>query len=139
MKDVRETIEQAEKRLGEQDIGTILFLDEVHRFNKAQQDALLPSVETGLLILIGATTENPFFEVTNHKHKKRCETFPHFHKVTNELNYIVSGELKVDGKFMFAGDMWIYEPNEVSNVEFLEDSELIIVRWPSIPSDKYPA
>ena len=63
VKDVRETIAQAEKRLGEQDIGTILFLDEVHRFNKAQQDALLPSVETGLLILIGATTENPFFEV----------------------------------------------------------------------------
>ena len=63
VKDVRETIERAEKRLGEQDIGTILFLDEVHRFNKAQQDALLPSVETGLLVLIGATTENPFFEV----------------------------------------------------------------------------
>ena len=57
VKDVRETIERAEKRLGEQDIGTILFLDEVHRFNKAQQDALLPSVETGLLVLIGATTE----------------------------------------------------------------------------------
>ncbi|HJP15701.1 MAG TPA: replication-associated recombination protein A [Acidimicrobiales bacterium] len=63
VKDVRETVERAEKRLGEQDIGTILFLDEVHRFNKAQQDALLPSVETGLLVLIGATTENPFFEV----------------------------------------------------------------------------
>lgn len=43
--------------------GTILFLDEVHRFNKSQQDALLPSVESGLLVLIGATTENPFFEV----------------------------------------------------------------------------
>lgn len=81
--------------------------------------------------------KNPFFEVAHHKHKKGCETFPHFHKVTNELNYIVSGELKVDGKFMFAGDMWIYEPNEVSKVEFLADSELIIVRWPSIPSDKY--
>jgi len=38
---------------------------------------------------------------------------------------------------MSAGDMWIYEPNEVSNVEFLEDSDLIVVRWPSIPSDKY--
>ena len=50
-------------RLGERGQGTILFLDEVHRFNKAQQDALLPSVETGLLVLIGATTENPYFEV----------------------------------------------------------------------------
>ncbi len=53
----------ATARLGERDVGTILFLDEVHRFNKAQQDALLPSVESGLLVLVGATTENPYFEV----------------------------------------------------------------------------
>jgi putative ATPase len=63
VKDVRAIIEDARRRLGEQSVGTILFLDEVHRFNKAQQDALLPSVEDGLLILIGATTENPYFEV----------------------------------------------------------------------------
>ena len=63
VKDVRELAAAAEARLGERDIGTILFLDEVHRFNKAQQDALLPSVESGLLVLIGATTENPYFEV----------------------------------------------------------------------------
>jgi putative ATPase len=63
VKDVRETLGRAEQRLGERGQGTILFLDEVHRFNKAQQDALLPSVESGLLVLIGATTENPYFEV----------------------------------------------------------------------------
>jgi putative ATPase len=63
VKDVRDLIARAERRLGEHEQGTILFLDEVHRFNKAQQDALLPSVETGLLVLIGATTENPYFEV----------------------------------------------------------------------------
>ena len=63
VKDVRAVIEQARQRLGERGVGTILFLDEVHRFNKSQQDALLPSVEEGLLILIGATTENPFFEI----------------------------------------------------------------------------
>ncbi len=63
VKDVREIIERARARLGERDQRTILFLDEIHRFNKAQQDALLPSVEDGLLTLIGATTENPFFEV----------------------------------------------------------------------------
>ena len=63
VKDVRELVARAQARLGESDVGTILFLDEVHRFNKAQQDALLPSVESGLLVLIGATTENPFFEV----------------------------------------------------------------------------
>ena len=63
VKDVREVIARAEQRLGERGQGTILFLDEVHRFNKAQQDALLPSVESGLLVLVGATTENPYFEV----------------------------------------------------------------------------
>jgi putative ATPase len=63
VKDVREVISAAEERLGAHGRGTILFLDEVHRFNKAQQDALLPAVESGVLTLIGATTENPFFEV----------------------------------------------------------------------------
>jgi putative ATPase len=63
VKDVRDVIAKAEQRLGERGVGTMLFLDEVHRFNKAQQDALLPAVESGLLVLIGATTENPFFEV----------------------------------------------------------------------------
>ncbi|HUR23407.1 MAG TPA: replication-associated recombination protein A [Acidimicrobiales bacterium] len=63
VKDVREVVEGARRRLAEQGQSTILFLDEVHRFNKSQQDALLPAVEEGVLILIGATTENPFFEV----------------------------------------------------------------------------
>ena len=63
VKDVREVIERARQRLGERQQGTILFLDEIHRFSKAQQDALLPAVEDGTLTLIGATTENPFFEV----------------------------------------------------------------------------
>ncbi len=63
VKEVREVIERARDRLGQHEQGTILFLDEIHRFNKAQQDALLPSVEAGVITLIGATTENPFFEV----------------------------------------------------------------------------
>ncbi|MGH9123098.1 MAG: replication-associated recombination protein A, partial [Acidimicrobiales bacterium] len=63
VRDVREVIEQARQSLAETGRGTILFLDEVHRFNKSQQDALLPAVETGVITLIGATTENPFFEV----------------------------------------------------------------------------
>jgi putative ATPase len=62
--EVREVIARArERRAG--DRGTIFFLDEIHRFNKAQQDALLPAVEEGLVTLIGATTENPYFEVNN--------------------------------------------------------------------------
>ena len=64
VKDVREIAERARARMGEQGRGTILFLDEVHRFNRTQQDALLPHVEEGLLVLIGATTENPFFSLT---------------------------------------------------------------------------
>jgi len=63
VKDVREVIDEARQRLGMHGQGTILFLDEIHRFSKAQQDALLPAVEDGTLTLIGATTENPFFEV----------------------------------------------------------------------------
>jgi putative ATPase len=61
--DVRGVIARARERLGAQGQRTILFLDEIHRFNKAQQDALLPVVEVGLVTLIGATTENPYFEV----------------------------------------------------------------------------
>ena len=63
VKDVRETVVGARRLLGEQGRGTILFLDEVHRFNRTQQDALLPAVEDGTLTLIGATTENPYFSV----------------------------------------------------------------------------
>jgi putative ATPase len=63
--DVRATIARARERLGAQGQRTILFLDEIHRFNKAQQDALLPAVEEGLVTLIGATTENPYFEVNS--------------------------------------------------------------------------
>ena len=63
VKDVREVSADAHRLMGEQGRGTILFLDEVHRFNRTQQDALLPSVEDGTLVLVGATTENPFFSV----------------------------------------------------------------------------
>jgi putative ATPase len=63
VKEIREAIDTAQNQRGLYDRRTILFVDEVHRFNKAQQDALLPWVENGTIILIGATTENPFFEV----------------------------------------------------------------------------
>jgi putative ATPase len=63
--EIRSVIERARERRRGSGRPTILFLDEIHRFNKAQQDALLPAVEEGLLTLIGATTENPFFEVNS--------------------------------------------------------------------------
>ena len=62
---VREVLAAARERLGANGRRTILFLDEIHRFNKAQQDALLPGVEEGVITLIGATTENPYFEVNS--------------------------------------------------------------------------
>src|SRR6266513_6260267 len=61
---VREIIKEAEERLKYEGRGTILFCDEIHRFNRAQQDAVLPWVENGIITLIGATTENPSFELT---------------------------------------------------------------------------
>lgn len=65
VKDLKEVVENAKNTMGMYHRRTILFLDEIHRFNKAQQDALLPYVENGTLIFIGATTENPYFEVNN--------------------------------------------------------------------------
>lgn len=63
IKDIKETVDTAKTNLGMTGKKTILFVDEIHRFNKSQQDALLPHVEEGVVILIGATTENPYFEV----------------------------------------------------------------------------
>ena len=63
--EVREIIREAQDRLAMYGLRTILFIDEIHRFNKAQQDALLPAVEQGTVVLIGATTENPYFEVNS--------------------------------------------------------------------------
>jgi len=63
VKDLRQEVDEARQRLERHGLRTILFIDEVHRFNSAQQDALLPWVENGTVTLIGATTENPYFEV----------------------------------------------------------------------------
>ncbi len=65
VKEVREVLAEAKVRLGDTGRRTVLFLDEIHRFNKSQQDILLGDVELGLIILVGATTENPFFSVNS--------------------------------------------------------------------------
>ena len=72
--EVRAVIERARERRAGSERRTVLFLDEIHRFNKAQQDALLPAVEDGTLTLIGATTENPYFEV-NSALLSRCQIY----------------------------------------------------------------
>jgi putative ATPase len=72
--EVREVLERAQHRRSTSSEGTIFFLDEIHRFNKAQQDTLLPAVEEGLVVLVGATTENPYFEV-NSALLSRCRVY----------------------------------------------------------------
>ena len=65
VKDIRAAMESAQQTLDQHQRRTLLFVDEIHRFNKSQQDALLPFVESGLVTFIGATTENPSFEVNS--------------------------------------------------------------------------
>ena len=65
VQDIRKLINEAEERIGMYGKQTIVFIDEIHRFNKAQQDVLLPAVESGKIILIGATTENPYFSINS--------------------------------------------------------------------------
>lgn len=65
IKEIKEFIEEANKNYEENNIKTVLFIDEIHRFNKAQQDAFLPWIEKGAIILIGATTENPSFYINS--------------------------------------------------------------------------
>jgi putative ATPase len=86
--DVRAVLARARDLLGGRGRRTILFLDEIHRFNKAQQDALLPAVEEGLLTLIGATTENPYFEV-NSALLSRCQIYELVPLGQQELELIV--------------------------------------------------
>jgi len=89
VKDVREVLARARERLGGSGQRTILFLDEIHRFNKAQQDARLPAVEEGLVTLIGATTENPYFEV-NSALLSRCQIYELEPLTEDDLRVIVS-------------------------------------------------
>lgn len=97
IKEIKQVMEQAEKnrRYGEK---TILFVDEIHRFNKAQQDAFLPFVERGSIILIGATTENPSFEV-NGALLSRCKVFVLQALKTDELASLLQRALRDERGF----------------------------------------
>lgn len=92
VKDVREIIEKAERTIFQKNI---LFIDEIHRFNKAQQDALLHAVEKGIITLIGATTENPSFEIINAL-QSRCQLFVLQHLTTNELTSLLHNAITSD-------------------------------------------
>jgi len=92
LQDLRAAIDEAreQKKLGRK---TVLFIDEIHRFNKAQQDALLPDVEKGTVILLGATTENPFFSV-NSSILSRCQVYELYSLTKDDLGTLVSNVLK---------------------------------------------
>lgn len=99
VKDLKETFEGARSRRRHYQKGTLLFVDEIHRFNKAQQDALLPHVESGTVIFVGATTENPSFEVVSAL-LSRCQVLT-LHPL--ELNFILdilSGAIEKDSVLM---------------------------------------
>src|SRR5205085_2114963 len=107
VKDVREVIEQAKEK-----DRAILFIDEIHRFNKGQQDALLGAVEKGIITLIGATTENPSFEV-NSALLSRCQVYV-LKPLTNE-------ELVALLKEVMAKDEWLSD----KSIELKETEALI--------------
>ena len=96
VKDVRNELEDARRGLGEERRGTILFLDEVHRFNKAQQDALLHGVEEGVVVLVGATTENPFFAL-NAPLLSRSTLWRFEALAPSELRELAERALKLEG------------------------------------------
>jgi putative ATPase len=95
VKDVRDAITKAEYNLKNLNKKTILFIDEIHRFNKAQQDSLLHSVEKGIIILIGATTENPSFEVISPL-LSRCRTYVLEELSKTDFQYILKNALTND-------------------------------------------
>jgi putative ATPase len=97
VKEIREAIATAKERRGHYGQRSILFVDEVHRFNKAQQDALLPWVENGTVILIGATTENPYFEV-NKALISRSRLFQLKSLTADHLRQVVQQTLKDVGR-----------------------------------------
>jgi len=101
IKDIREAVERAEHTLQQSGRKTILFVDEVHRFNKSQQDAFLPFVESGLITFIGATTENPSFEV-NSALLSRAQVFvlnalsePELAKLLTRARHLVAAEVSL--------------------------------------------
>lgn len=95
VKDVREAIQDAQKKKFFDQPSPILFIDEIHRFNKNQQDALLAAVESGIIVLIGATTENPSFEV-NSALLSRCQVYVLQHLSKEELVSLVDRALSKD-------------------------------------------
>ena len=115
VKDVRKIIERARTNRDKLGKRTILFIDEIHRFNKAQQDALLHSVEDGTLLLIGATTENPSFEVISPL-LSRCRVYKMESLSNSDIESIIDNALKTDSELIAA------------NMHFTPDAKEILIK-----------
>jgi len=114
VKDVRETIEKAKKQQFFNQPNPILFIDEIHRFNKSQQDSLLSAVEQGIITLIGATTENPSFEVISPL-LSRCQVYIMKPLTEDELIELLNKALKKDS-YLAAYDIEIEEHEAIIRV-----------------------
>ncbi|MEW5249841.1 replication-associated recombination protein A [Microbulbifer sp. 2201CG32-9] len=99
VKDIRQAVAEAEQYRAQYNRGTILFVDEVHRFNKAQQDAFLPYVEEGVVTFVGATTENPAFELNNAL-LSRCRVYLMRSLSTADLRTLLARALETDGELL---------------------------------------
>jgi putative ATPase len=105
--DIRIIVDEARQRRGLHGQRTILFVDEIHRFSKAQQDAILPHVEEGVIIFIGATTENPSFEVIAPL-LSRCRVFPLYRLADEELHIIIERAISDDERGLGKEHLEIY-------------------------------
>jgi len=79
------------------------------------------------------------FEVAFLKHHKGQKWPSHYHAIAKEINYLVKGKMKIQNKILVQGDIFIFEPKEIANPEFLEDCEVLVVKIPSVIGDKYEA
>jgi quercetin dioxygenase-like cupin family protein len=77
------------------------------------------------------------FEVCYKKHQKGENWPTHYHKISTEINLLVRGKMKIQGKILTEGDIFILNPFEIANPEFLEDCEVVIIKTPSSPGDKF--
>lgn len=77
------------------------------------------------------------FEVAYKKHFKEEKWPKHYHKISTEINYLIKGKMTIQNNIFNTGDVFIIEPNEIANPEFIEDCELIVIKTPSVPNDKF--
>jgi len=121
VKEIRAVVAEAEDRLGRRGQRTLLFVDEIHRFNKAQQDAFLPHVERGTIILIGATTQNPSFEVIAAL-LSRCRVYV-LHRLTEDELQVILHRALADPERGMGGLGLAVEPEALAAVARLADGD----------------